>query len=113
MTTCNAIVSTRVREFGFEWVTCRQSVGVHSFISSGGLRVGYCSRDGHEASVRRQFAEQADIPEPDWNMPSDPIHESHSQDPSEGPSASECPSCMAAFGDHAPDATYATEGVSS
>ena len=66
MTTCNAIIATKVRDFGFEWITCRQVVGVRSFISSGGLRVGYCAIEGHEASVRRMYAEQADIPEPDW-----------------------------------------------
>ncbi len=75
MTTCNAITRVIVRDFGFEWQTCRQSVGIKSFVSSGGLRVGYCFREGHEASVRRQFAEQADIPEPEW------LHETESDDP--------------------------------
>lgn len=40
---------------------------------------------------------------------SDPIHETHSDDPSEGPSRSECPTCMAAFTDHPAEATVETE----
>lgn len=72
LTTCDAPIDKAPGIFGFIPVVCRQVVGVKTYISTGGLRVGYCSRDGHEAAVRRQYAEQADIPEPSWDLGRDP-----------------------------------------
>jgi hypothetical protein len=74
MTTCNAIIGRRPVDFGFVPAICGQSVGIRTFVTTGSIRVGYCSRDGHEASVRRRFAEQQDPPEPDWDLPDGPDH---------------------------------------
>jgi hypothetical protein len=42
---------------------CQQIVGTRSFTSVSGLRVTYCSIEGHEYNVRCRFAEQRD---PEW-----------------------------------------------
>lgn len=56
--TCSATTGRVAAAFGFTPVICSQSVGVKTFITTTGLRVGYCSIEGHEASVRRQFRER-------------------------------------------------------
>lgn len=83
LTTCDAPIDKAPGVFGFIPVVCRQVVGVRSYISTGGLRVGYCSREGHEAAVRRHYAERPDLPEPTWNL--DPDYD----DPLEGWTESE------------------------
>lgn len=55
---CDATIRLTAAAFGFVPVTCRQTVGVATFVSTSGLTVGYCPIDGHEASVRRQFDER-------------------------------------------------------
>jgi len=57
---CDATVAQAPGDFGFVPVTCRQSVGVATFVTTAGLRVGYCAREGHQASVRRRFAERVE-----------------------------------------------------
>jgi hypothetical protein len=57
-----------------EPVTCRQVVGVRTYISTGGLRIGYCSKPGHRANVRGRFAEQPEPPEPEWDLEDGPDH---------------------------------------
>jgi hypothetical protein len=55
---CDATIGRTAADFGFLPVACRQTVGVREFITTSGLAVGYCALDGHEASVRRRFAER-------------------------------------------------------
>ncbi len=54
---CAATVGTEPSAFGFTAVRCSQAVGIRAFITSNGRGVGFCAREGHEASVRRQYAE--------------------------------------------------------
>lgn len=61
---CNAIIEQTAGEYGFVPVLCTQTVATRSFLTTTGLRVGYCAIDGHEASVRRRFAER--VPMTGW-----------------------------------------------
>lgn len=74
--TCDAIVTQRPTRWGFEGVRCTQVVGIRTYVTTGGLRVGYCSIGGHEQNVRRRFAEQQDPLEPSW-LHEELAHESH------------------------------------
>jgi len=71
---CDATIGRTPTAFGFDPVICTQTVGVATFISVSGLRVGYCPIEGHEASVRRRFAERVD-------SPSVAEHEGHDEAP--------------------------------
>lgn len=55
---CNAIIEQTAGEYGFVARCCRQTVAVRTFVSTSGLRVGYCAIAGHEGSVRRRFQER-------------------------------------------------------
>lgn len=72
--TCDATIGQQAGEFGFVPRVCRQSRYVRTFVTTGGLRVGFCPIDGHEANVRRRFAEQQDPAEPAWDLPDGPDH---------------------------------------
>jgi hypothetical protein len=65
---CLAVIHYGAGAFGFDPILCSQVVGVRHFVTTGGLRVGYCAIPSHEASVRRRFTERSieDIPEPVW-----------------------------------------------
>lgn len=71
---CDATIAKTPTDFGFQPVTCTQTFGVATYISRSGLRVGYCPIEGHEASVRRRFAERVE-------SPSAAEHESHDETP--------------------------------
>jgi hypothetical protein len=70
--TCDATIGEDPGDFGFVPRVCRQSRYVRTFVTTGGIRVGYCPIPGHESSVRRRFAEQQDPPEPEWDLPDGP-----------------------------------------
>ena len=104
---CDATVGKAPSDFGFVPVTCRQTVGVATFVTTAGLRVGYCAREGHQASVRRRFAElprgPGDGPVPSavqnaWNEASIAAEDHAGHDETLDP---ECPACrhqMETFG---------------
>lgn len=71
---CDATIGRLAGDFGFTPVTCQQTVGVATFISTSGLRVGYCPIEGHQAIVRRRFAERVE-------SPSVAQHEGHDETP--------------------------------
>lgn len=54
--TCSARIGWVSSRYGFEALHCTQRVGLRHFESLFGT-VWYCSVNGHEANVRRQFAE--------------------------------------------------------
>jgi hypothetical protein len=70
---CDASIGQRADAYGFRPVLCQQIVGTRSFTSTTGLRVTYCSIEGHESNVRRRFVER----DPAWpgDLPRDPIDE--------------------------------------
>ncbi len=74
MTTCNAIIRVTAGEWNLEPVECSQVVGIKTYESTRNGRVGFCSRPGHELSVRGRFAEQQDPPEPEWDLEDGPDH---------------------------------------
>lgn len=83
--TCSAHIGHKAGEFGFEFVICRQTVGVRGYWTqpaptnySGGHFVTYCAIEGHEAQVRRRYAE-VDPPEPKW-LHEDPAFAPESSD---------------------------------
>ena len=59
---CDASIGQRADAYGFRPVLCQQIVGTRSFTSTTGLRVTYCSIEGHESNVRRRFVER----DPEW-----------------------------------------------
>ena len=71
---CNAIIRVTAGEWNLEPVECGQVVGIKSYESTRNGRVGFCSRPGHELSVRGRFAEKQDPPEPEWDLPDGPDH---------------------------------------
>jgi len=72
MNQCDAKVGEEPGTWGFLPIRCGQTVAVQTYITTGGLRVGFCPIEDHEANVRRRFSEQADPPEPEWDMPDSP-----------------------------------------
>jgi len=75
---CEAIIGQRADEYGFRAVVCHQVIGVRSFTSVSGLRVTYCSIEGHQYNVRRRFVEGRPVlADPEWpgDLPRDPIDE--------------------------------------
>jgi hypothetical protein len=84
---CEAVTGARAGEWGFEPVTCTQSVGLVSFTDAVGTTHHACARFGHLASVTRRFGE------PVW--PGDlPVEHSHFDD--RDANLVECPACEAA-----------------
>lgn len=64
---CRAITGKRPNEYGFVNIECGQTVGTRHYwtkmVGAYPHEVAYCTRDGHERSVRVRFAE-VDPPEP-------------------------------------------------
>jgi hypothetical protein len=72
---CDASIGQRADAYGFRPVLCQQIVGTRSFTSVTGLRVTYCSIEGHESNVRRRFVEGRPVlADPEWpgDLPVEP-----------------------------------------
>jgi len=72
---CDASIGQRADAYGFRPVLCQQIVGTRSFTSVSGLRVTYCSIEGHESNVRRRFLEGRPVlADPEWpgDLPVEP-----------------------------------------
>ena len=69
---CDASIGQRADAYGFRPVLCQQIVGTRSFTSTTGMRVTYCSIEGHESNVRRRFVER----DPEWpgDLPTEPTY---------------------------------------
>ena len=65
MNTCEAYVGKRTGAFGFEPVTCTQSIGLTTLIDASGITHRACGRWGHRANVVRRFGETILPEEPD------------------------------------------------
>ncbi len=65
MNTCEAHVGTRAGAFGFEPVTCTQTVGLTTLLDAAGITHHACARWGHRAQLVRRFGETILPEEPD------------------------------------------------
>lgn len=88
--TCNATIGYEPSAWGFIPIQCTQKVGIRTYVTTGGVRVGYCPIGGHEQNVRRRFEEQQDPPEPIW-LHEEQAHEGHES------FVAECRLCQAEF----------------
>lgn len=95
-TTCSATIGQKPGPYGFIPIRCGQTVGIRLYVTTGGIRIGYCAKEGHEANVRRRFPERADPPEPLW-LHEQLAHEAHGGD--ENPDRESCRICQAALND--------------